>query len=358
MNEKSIQTLESNKVLDKLAEYCTFSAGEELARQLFPSTDLEEATTWQRETAEARLLFENRQNVTLGGARDVRDAAIQATRGIICEPQTLLDIRYTLRRATTLRRTIGRMKGQYPLLADIINEAEECTALQEEISKVPNDNGEIMDNASPRLAIIRRDLKVAYDRLMTKLNRIINNPNNQQFLQENLITTRGGRYVVPLKAEFKGRIPGIVHDMSSSGATLFIEPLSTVENNNEWRELQLEEEKEIRRILAALTERVGEESEYIVRTVEVLGYVDLVFAKARYAEDLKAVEPVFVPFRPEGNKPGSTIRLIGARHPLLTGNVVPIDVELDPDTWVLVITGPNTGGKTVSLKTVGLLAMM
>ncbi|HLV37497.1 MAG TPA: endonuclease MutS2, partial [Spirillospora sp.] len=358
MNEKSIQTLELNKVLDKLAEYCTFSAGEELARQLFPSTDLEEATTWQRETAEARLLFENRQNVTLGGARDVRDAAIQATRGIICEPQTLLDIRYTLRRATTLRRTIGRMKGQYPLLADIINEAEECTALQEEISKVLNDNGEIMDNASPRLAIIRRDLKVAYDRLMTKLNRIINNPNNQQFLQENLITTRGGRYVVPLKAEFKGRIPGIVHDMSSSGATLFIEPLSTVENNNEWRELQLEEEKEIRRILAALTERVGEESEYIVRTVEVLGYVDLVFAKARYAEDLKAVEPVFVPFRPEGNKPGSTIRLIGARHPLLTGNVVPIDVELDPDTWVLVITGPNTGGKTVSLKTVGLLAMM
>jgi DNA mismatch repair protein MutS2 len=358
MNEKAIQTLELHKVLERLADFCTFSAGADLARELFPSTDYEEARTWQRETTEARLLFENRQNVSLGGARDVRSAAVQATRGIICEPQTLLDIRHTLRRATTLRRTIGRMKGQYPLLSDLINEMEECTGLQEEIGKVLNDSGEILDNASPRLAIIRRDLKVAYDRLMTKLNRIITNPNNQTYLQENLITTRNGRYVVPLKAEFKGRIPGIVHDMSSSGATIFIEPLATVETNNEWRELQLEEEKEIRRILAALTELVGQESEYIVRTVEVLAYLDLTLAKARYAEDLKAVEPVFVPFRPEGNKPGSTIRLIGARHPLLTGNVVPIDVEFDPDTWVLVITGPNTGGKTVSLKTVGLLAMM
>ncbi len=358
MNEKTLQTLELNKVLDRLADYCTFSAGANLARELFPTTDYDEAVTWQRETAEARTLFENRQNVSLGGARDVRDAAIQATRGIVCEPQTLLDIRYTLRRATTLRRTIGRMKAQYPLLSELINEAEECTGLQEEISKVLNDNGEIMDSASPRLAIIRRDLKTAYDRLMTKLNRIITNATNQQYLQENLITTRGGRYVVPIKAEFKGRIPGIVHDMSSSGATLFVEPLSTVETNNEWRELQLEEEKEIRRILAALTELVGEESEYIVRTVDVLAAVDLIFARARFAEEMKAVEPVFVPFRPDDHKPGSTIRLMGARHPLLGGNVVPIDVELDPDTWILVITGPNTGGKTVSLKTVGLLTLM
>src|SRR5690606_17998500 len=179
-------------------------------------------------------------------------------------------------------RTIGRMKGQYPLLADIINEAEECNALQEEISKVLNDNGEVMDSASPRLATIRRDLKVSYDRLMQRLNRIITSSANAQFLQDALITTRNGRYVVPIKAEFKGRIPGIVHDSSSSGATLFIEPLATVELNNEWRELQLEEEKEIRRILLMLTELVGQESEYIIRTVEVLAYVDLVLAKARY----------------------------------------------------------------------------
>ncbi len=358
MNEKSMQTLELHKVLTRLADFCTFSAGADLARELFPTLDQDEATIWQRETAEARLLMENRQSISMGGVRDVRDAAIQATRGIIVEPQTLLDIRYTLRRATTLRRTIGRMKGQYPLLAELINEAEECTGLQEAIARVLNDNGEIMDSASPRLAIIRRNLKVAYDRLMTKLNRIVNNASNQQFLQENLITTRNGRYVIPLKAEFKGRIPGIVHDLSSSGATIFIEPLATVETNNEWRELQLDEEKEIRRILAELTEQVGEESEYIVRTVDVLAYVDLIMAKAHYAEALNAVEPIFIPFRPDDAKPGSTIRIQGARHPLLPGNVVPIDIEMDNEVWVLVITGPNTGGKTVSLKTAGLMAMM
>jgi DNA mismatch repair protein MutS2 len=358
MNEKSLQTLELHKVLDKLAEYCTFSASEDLAHDLFPTDDLEEATLWQRETAEARALFEARQSVSLGGVRDVREAAIQATRGVMLEAQTLLDVRYTMRRATTLRRTIGRMKGQYPLLSDLINEAEECTALQEEIAGVLNDNGEVMDNASPKLALIRRDLKVSYDRLMTKLNRIINNQNNAQFLQDVLITTRNGRYVVPLKSEFKGRIPGIVHDSSSSGATLFIEPLATVDNNNEWRELQLEEEKEIRRILLALSNRVGEEADYIIRTVEVLAYVDLILAKARYADEINAVEPTLLDFKPEGISPGSTIYLEGARHPLLTGNVVPIDVTMDQETWVLVITGPNTGGKTVTLKTVGLIVMM
>ncbi len=361
VNEKTLHTLELNKVLERLAEYCSFSAGADLARELFPTTDLEEARIWQRETAEARLLFENKQNLTLGGARDVREAAIQATRGIIIEPQTLLDIRQTLRRATSLRRTLGRMSNLYPLLAELIDEAEECTALQDEIGRVLNENGEILDNASPRLAVIRRDLKVSYDKLMTRLNRIISSPSNAPYLQEMLITTRNGRYVIPLKAEFKGRIPGIVHDMSSSGATIFIEPLATVEINNEWRELQLEEEKEIRRILQALTDRVGQESEYIVRTVEVLAHLDLILAKARYADDSKAVQPKLVPFQPRPDKPmhpGSTINIRGARHPLLTGNVVPIDVELDADTWVLVITGPNTGGKTVSLKTVGLMCLM
>ena len=358
MNQKTTQILELHKVLDRLAGYCTFSAGADLARNVFPTTDLDEAKIWQRETAEARQMFEARQSVSLGGARDVREAAIQATRGIMIDPQTLLDIRYTLRRATTLRRTIGRMKGQYPLLSELISEAEECTGLQEEIAKVLNDNAEVMDNASPKLAIIRRDLKLAYDKLMSRLNRIITNSNNAQFLQETLITTRNGRYVIPIKSEFKGRIPGIVHDSSSSGATLFIEPLSTVEINNEWRELQLEEEKEIRRILLALTDLVGQESEYIVRTVEVLAYLDLVLAKAHYADDLNAVEPVLLPFQPTAEQPGSTIHIQGARHPLLPGNIVPIDIRLDADIWVLVITGPNTGGKTVTPKTAGLMAVM
>jgi DNA mismatch repair protein MutS2 len=190
------------------------------------------------------------------------------------------------------------------------------------------------------------------------LQRLISSSTNQTLLQESLVTMRNGRYVIPLKAEHKGKIPGVVHDSSASGATLFIEPLETLELNNRWRELQLDEEKEIRRILSALTELVGHDSERIVRTVEVLAYLDLVFAKALYADALKATEPTLVDFKARDNHPGSTIQLIGARHPLLSGNVVPIDVEYDEKTFVLVVTGPNTGGKTVSLKNVGLMCLM
>jgi len=361
MNEKSVQVLELPKILERLSNFCTFSAGAELALDLFPTNNLAEAQAWQAETAEARAMFANQVNASLGGARDVRDPAILAQRGILIEPQVLLDIRMTLRRATTLKRSIGRMKGQYPLIADIINEAEECGEVQEEIARVLDDNGQVKDSASPQLATIRRDLKVAFDRLQTKLQRIVSASGNQTVLQENIITMRNGRYVIPLKSDHRGKIPGVVHDSSSSGATLWIEPLETVELNNKWRELQLDEEKEIRRILAALTDLIGRESERIVRTVEVLANLDLIFAKARYADEMKAIEPKLIPFRPVAgnpNHPGSAISLRGAKHPLLTGNVVPIDVEFDENTWILVVTGPNTGGKTVSLKTVGLLTLM
>jgi DNA mismatch repair protein MutS2 len=361
MNEKTAHVLELHKILDRLASFATFSAGAELARELMPSLNLDEARNWQKETAEARLMFENKVNTSLGGARDVRDEVISATRGIVIEARTLLDIRQTLRRATTVKRTIGRMKGMYPLLSEVANEIEECAEVQSEIERVLDDNGEIKDTASPQLAVIRRDLKIAFDRLQSKLQRIISASSNQPYLQEQIITTRNGRYVIPLKADHKGKIPGVVHDSSGSGATLFIEPLDTVELNNRWRELQLDEEKEIRRILAALTELIGNYSDMIVRTIEVLAYLDLVFAKAKYADALNAVEPHLVAFKQiEGrsNHPGSTISLVGARHPLLSGNVVPIDVEFDENTWVLVVTGPNTGGKTVSLKTVGLTCLM
>jgi DNA mismatch repair protein MutS2 len=365
MNEKTVHILELNKILDRLADYTTFSASAELARELFPTTDLEEALTWQRETAEARLMFANQVNASVGGAHDVREAAMSATRGVMIEPSVFLDIRTTLRRATTLKRTLGRMKGLYPLMAELVSEAEECPQLQEEIARVLDENAVVKDSASPQLAIIRRDLKAAFDRLQTKLQRMVSSSSNQILLQESLFTMRNGRYVIPLKSEHKGKIPGIVHDYSSSGATLFIEPLETVELNNRWRELQLDEEKEVRRILLALTDMVGYESERIVRTVEVLAYLDLVLAKARYADALKCVEPELLPFqaRPENpDHPGSTIYLQAARHPLLgdsiNSNVVPIDVEFDANTWVLVVTGPNTGGKTVSLKTVGLLTLM
>ena len=355
MNEKTLHTLELHKILEQLAAYTTFGAGAELAHELTPTTDLQEAQTWQRETAEARALFDNQVNISLGGARDVREPAIGAQRGIVIEPSVLMDIRQTLRRATTIKRQLGRLKGQYPLLADLAEEAEECQEIQEEIARILDDNGQIKDSASPQLAIIRRDLKIAFERLQQKLQKIIQSPANQPVLQESLITMRNGIYVVPLKADHKGRIPGVVHDASSSGATLFIQPLETVELNNRWRELQIAEEKEIRRILLAVTDMIGRESEFIVRTVEVLAGLDLILAKARYADAIKAVQPRLKPFENKPNRahPGSVIRFTAGRHPLLKGNVVPIDVDFDDNTWVLVVTGPNTGGKTVSLKTVG-----
>ena len=360
MNQKSAHTLELPKILEQLARYTAFSASRELALALAPTSDLEEARQRQQETSEARTLLNSYDHMGVGGARDVRADALAAARGVILDPQVLLDIRATLRQATTLRRFIGRLGNQFPRLADIADRLEECTALQHEIGRVLDETGEVLDTASPKLATIRRDLRIAFDRLQDKLQHIIQNPNNALYLQEKLITQRHGRYVIPLKAEFKGRIPGIVHDQSGSGATLFIEPLSTVELNNAWRELQLAEEDEIRRILRDLCALVGHEAPYLVHTVETLAALDLALAKAKYAEALDATMPDLVGFRDAPPPhPGSTIRLLSARHPLLDPQtVVPIDVEMDDETYVLVITGPNTGGKTVALKTVGLLALM
>jgi DNA mismatch repair protein MutS2 len=361
MDEKSAQVLELPKILEQLVRYASFSGGAERIRALRPTSDLREALYWQRETAEAVALFQLRSDITLGSVRDVREAVGQAARGIILEPTTLLDIRGTLRRATTLKRTFARLRNQFPTLASIAERLEECAALQGEISRVLDDAGNVNDAASPKLAIIRREMRVATERLQSRLNSLISNANYAKYLQEQLVTQRNGRYVLPLRAEHKGKIPGIVHDQSSSGATLFIEPLVTVELNNAVRELQLAEEDEIRRILRELSALVSHEGEFITRTVEGLAHLDLIFAKAQYAIALRATAPKLVAFQPHAASPhpGCTIKLEGARHPLLDPEkVVPIDLVLDEKTYVLVITGPNTGGKTVALKTVGLLAMM
>lgn len=360
MNPKSAQTLELPKILNRLASYAAFSASKALALELAPTPYLDEAQDRQKETGEARTLLASHDHITIGGSRDVRSDVMAADRGVLLEPQTLLDIRYTLRQATTLRRIITRLSGQFPALASMAERIEECSALQNEIARVLDDAGEVMDSASPKLARLRKELNVAFDRLHGKLHSIIHNANNQKYLQEVLVTQRHGRYVIPLKAEFKGRIQGVVHDQSASGATLFIEPLATVELNNAWREIQLEEQNEVRRILRELCDFVGREATFIVRTVETLAQLDLVFAKAKYADALDATEPELLGFRDAPHPhPGSTIQLKEARHPLLDPKtVVPIDMVLDDDTYTLVITGPNTGGKTVALKTVGLLTLM
>jgi DNA mismatch repair protein MutS2 len=266
----------------------------------------------------------------------------------------------------TLARTFESLNEPYPRLAELAAQMPLPIGLIDAISRAISDRGELLDSASPKLAIIRRDLLVVHERLLTKMQRMISDSNITQYLQENLVTQRDGRYVLPLRADFKGRLRGIVHDQSASGATLFVEPLSVVEMNNEYRELQLAERDEERRILLALSGEVGAFSHEIVALIDIIAEIDLVLAKAKYAEEIEALEPTLLPFPKKGHTiaggvlhPGSVIRLYGARHPLLDPEtVVPVDVDLDPDTFAIVITGPNTGGKTVTLKTVGLLSLM
>ncbi len=369
MDSKYLQILEFPKILDRVAKHTSFSAGRELVLNLQPSSDIEEVRRRQRETSEARRFLDLKASVALGGARDLRPLVKKAEIAATLTPAELLDIRATLVAARALRRSILRSKAQFPLLAERARNIEGCPELVAEIARCINDRGEVVDGASPDLGRIRQELKLVHDRLLSKLERIISSPANSHFLQEALITQRDGRYVIPLKADFKGRIPGIIHDTSASGLTLFIEPLSTVELNNRWRELQLEERREVGRILKRLTAQVAEDGEAIRQTVEALAELDLAFAKARYSEEIRGVEPKLVPFRkqPTSNQlpassfqqPAPSIRLINARHPLLPDDeVVPINVHIGGDFFILVITGPNTGGKTVSLKTVGLLALM
>jgi DNA mismatch repair protein MutS2 len=230
--------------------------------------------------------------------------------------------------------------------------------LIEAISRVFSERGEVLDTASEKLASLRRELKVAYDHLISKLERFINDPHTASLLQEPIYTQRNGRYVLPLRAENKSKLKGLTQDQSSSGSTLFIEPLAVVELNNHWHELELSEQEEVRRILAELSALVGTHTPQLQAVLRSLSALDLAFACAKYAEDLRASEPILLPF-PSDEKETSILHLINARHPLLDpASVVPIDVALEKGTHALVITGPNTGGKTVTLKTVGLLALM
>ncbi|HNS51357.1 MAG TPA: endonuclease MutS2 [Anaerolineae bacterium] len=361
MDKKHLNTLEFPKILAHLARHTTFSASHELALRLEPSPVFSEVQHRLQETREARYLLDSVGGISLGGAHDIRPLARHALRGATLPPTDLLYILDTLRAAQRVRRILARQHDRIPLLADIASRIEPCEGLAGEINRCISDQGEVVDHASDKLATVRRELRTAHERLLDKLNRMITSARLAPYLQEALITQRSGRYVIPIKADFKGRVSGIVHDSSSSGATLFIEPLSAVEMGNQWRQLQLEEEKEIERILSALSAQVGGLVDELGWTVDALAELDLALAKGRYAGQIEATEPLLVPFRtkPAGRHPGSTLDLRQARHPLLDPQkVVPIDVHLGDDYYVLVITGPNTGGKTVSLKTIGLMAAM
>ena len=357
MDEKSLQVLEYPKILDRLARLTVTPMGRERALALRPTGSLRRAQAWLAETSAARQVRETHPGLTLRGAHDLRPSLTAARRGRILTPQALLEVKDTLTVARTLHRALA--KGP---LAHLAAPLQPPTGLIEAISQVVDDEGQVPDHASSELARLRSEYRATHRRLLDRLERMTRDPKMAPMLQEPIVTQRAGRYVLPLKADFKGQLPGIVHDQSASGQTLFVEPLAVVEANNRLRKLERAAEEEIQRLLRALTQRVAEHAQALTSLVEALGAVDLLFAKVDLAAQMDAIEPRLVPFRRfrgKGPHPGSVLRLLGARHPLLDpAQVVPIDLVLDEDTWALVITGPNTGGKTVTLKTAGLLAAM
>lgn len=367
MDAKTLRVLEYDKILTRLAGYCDFSASAELANSLEPTRDFDEASRWLAETTEARFLFSTR-DLTIGGSHDIRPAVEMAARSGVLDPQALLDIKSTLIACRDLKKSLEHAQDKAPNLARMALGLPETRGIVDAVTRVLSDRGEVLDAASPKLAAIRRGLKVARDRLMSRLQRYLSESGNK--LQEPIITQRDGRYVIPLRAEFKGQIKAVVHDQSSSGATLFVEPLPVVELNNEVRELELAERDEERRILAELSALIGQQAPELKHGIENLAALDLAFAKAKYAEALRASEPVLHATRASHRRPAGqqvtpdapgkvAIRLLHARHPLLEpASVVPIDVDPPAGTHAVVITGPNTGGKTVTLKTVGVLALM
>lgn len=365
MDAKTLKLLEYGKILERLAGYCAFRASQDKARGLLPLNDLFEINRRQNVTAEACKLLVTHPDLSIGGARDVREPVELAQRGGVLATNELLDVKYTLVSARTLTRTFERLNFQYPALWDIVAQLPPPMGLIDSITRAISERGEILDSASDKLGSIRRELRIVHDRLMAKLQRMIGDPHNSPYLQEAIITQRDGRYVIPLRSEFKGRIRSIVHDQSQSGATLFVEPLNVVEQNNQFRELQLAERDEERRILYELSQQVAKYGFEITHTVEVIAELDLALACAKYADELRAIQPTLHALTLKkgltaaDTHPGSIIRLYNARHPLLDpSTVVAIDVELDDQTFALIVTGPNTGGKTVVLKTVGLLALM
>ncbi len=365
LRRRHLETLEFPKILERLAAHTDFSAGAALARGLRPFDEVEAAQEALALTTEARRFLETHPDFDLGGVHDLRPLVAQAVRGAYLAPDAFLDVRGTLRQVSRIRRLILSMEEELPRLADLAWRLLPQPALVEAIAATLDDEGEVRDDASPELARLRREIRIIQGRIQERLQRLITSPDYAPFLQEALITRREGRYVVPVRAEAKGRIRGIVHDRSASGVTLFIEPMAVVELNNRLRELRLAEEEEELRLLAALRAQVAARGREIVATVEVLAELDLAFAKARYAEALQATEPELLPIAPppplegENRAPGTVLRLPGARHPLIPAErVVPVDLVLDEGTHILVLTGPNTGGKTVTLKTAGLLTLM
>src|SRR5688572_1062077 len=298
MDSKTLQVLETPKILERLAAHCDFSASAALARALEPTTSIDLARARQQETSEARKLFAG-QGASIGGAHDIREKVQLAARGGVLDATDLLDVKSTLISSRELKKTLEKQAEMFPRLNELALALANPHGVVDAISRTISDKGEVLDSASPKLAAIRRELQVSRERLMTRLQKYLSDGKTAQMLQDTLITQRDGRYVIPLRSEHKGKIKAIVHDQSSSGATLFIEPIAVVELNNKRREVELAERDEIRRILAEVSTTVGLQAGEIIPGVEALAEIDLSFAKAKYAEEIQGTEPILHSFAGE-----------------------------------------------------------
>lgn len=349
MHEKSILTLEYPKVLEKVAREAAFSASKALVRELRPTPNLEEARRRLAFTSEASHLIDLRTDAGIQGARDIRPHLERAAREGILQPTDLLEVQATVKSAIFVAHLLEKLdETEFPLLRVLGADLPQRPQIARRIEEAISEQGEVLDTASPTLRKLRFDIRGANQRLQDRLRTLVHD--FAPALQEPLVTIRNDRYVIPVRAESKGTVRGIVHDQSASGATVFIEPMAVVELNNKLRELQIEEQQEIERILRALSLEIGNEADALRLDVELLAEFDLHLAKARYGRLARCSGPRL---NTEGR-----IDLRNARHPLLTGKVVPTNFHLERDFFMVVITGPNTGGKTVALKTVGLLTLM
>jgi DNA mismatch repair protein MutS2 len=360
VKDKSLEMLEFPRVKQILAGYTAFAVSREMAEALAPSTNAAQISKWLKESAEARHLLSLEPDLSVGGIFDIREPVVLAARGKVLELLSLLDIQRTLTAIRFLHNKLGHLAGEAPLLAEFNRKIETLPQLEKTIGRCISPAAELLDTASERLEEIRRLIKEKRAQISSRLDTLIKSPETEKYLQEPLITEREGRYVIPVKVELRREMKGIVHDISNTGATAFVEPMVIVDLGNELRELVIEEQHEVERILGELSAAVGAEEVTISLDLKLVAEIDFTLAKARYAERFRAVEPNLCGVKGEGDSASAerVFRLINARHPLLKGTPVPLTIEIGKDFNGLVITGPNTGGKTVALKTIGLLALM
>ncbi len=365
-----LQKLEFNEVLRRLSVHCQYSVAADLARHLQPTPDRRVAAMSVATTAEAVDLTNNFPDFTVGGARDIRELVLKAEKGARLQPPELLLVGDTVSAARRLKRSFLKLpdhEERFPNLLELVGSIENVHRLETALEQSIGPRGDVLDTASAELARLRKAVRVAHSRVTERLQNLRSSSRVGAALQENIVTVREGRYVIPVRAEARNVVRGIVHGTSASGQTVFIEPFDVVELNNTWRERQLDEEQEINRILDELSAEIAEQADVLRRMVQAVAEVDLALAKARYARSIEATRPRFHDTSGAGQRvhsedtghPTHLVRLDDARHPLLDqSTVVPLTLSIGESFRVLMITGPNTGGKTVALKTVGLLTLM